>query len=132
MIRMAVFQIPMHDDGRLVSLEAILAELDGTGVEWWIVDLQAVGEPGSGLDVLELEKEVRRKPEGLALSDLELRALATQFHQVIECEIVGVETGKQGTGDADLSIVAFDSTEWTVKVNPASAHRVRADSLLLL
>lgn len=125
------FRIPMHRGGSLVSLEAILEGVDGTGLEWHLLDIQAIAKQNSGLDVLRLEEEVRGHPGGLVFADLGLRALARQIDQVIDCEILGVPVERPYPSMAEVSIVASDSTEWILRMSGMSGGRFDHASPLL-
>lgn len=124
------FRVPMHRGGRLVSLEAILEEVDGTGLEWRLLDIQAVARKGSGLDVLRLEEEAQSRPGGLVFADLALRALARQIDQVIDCEILGVPVTRPRTSMVEVTIVASDSTEWIVRTRGMAGSRLNLASPL--
>lgn len=127
---MSTFTLPMHANGRVVTLGAILSALDTSGLEWRVVALEAVAKPDSGLDVLELERAGGLSPGGLALSDSGLHTLAGQLEQIIDCEINGFTYGVSPTSRPELSIVAVDSTEWTLSANASAEYRLRADSVL--
>ncbi|WP_149204650.1 hypothetical protein [Actinotalea subterranea] len=128
----ATFRIPMHGVGGFVSLDAILAVVDGASLEWHLVDIRAIAKRESGVDVLQLEEDVRAHPGGLALTDAALRALARQIDQVIDCEILGLRAERPDASTPDVSIVAFDSTEWIVRLSEAASSRLNQDGRLTL
>lgn len=98
----ATFRIPMHGAGGFASLDAILAVVDGAGLEWHLVDIEAIAKRDSGVDVLQLEEDVRARPGGLALTDAALRALARQIDQVIDCEILGLRAERPDASTPDV------------------------------
>jgi hypothetical protein len=123
----------MHRGGRLVSLEAVLDVVDSAGLEWHLTDLEAIAKKDSDLDVVQLENDVHGRPGGLLLTDAALRLLAAEVDQIIDCQILGVPQGESIDADvADvLDIVAFDSTEWILRVGTRQRGRLNHSSSLL-
>jgi hypothetical protein len=64
-------------------------------LSWTILDLEAVGDLGTGKNMLDLEREVRESPSGLHVDWDELLRLASSFFQVINATIVGIKPVSQ-------------------------------------
>lgn len=133
MTRMTTYRIPMHREGHLVTLEEVLKLVDGAGLTWRLTHFDAIGKTGCDVDWSLLERETTRQPGGMAFTDVGLRDLAAQLYQVIDCDILGYPEGQPADvkGSAALSIVAFDSGEWTVETRVGHRHRFDATSWLL-
>lgn len=127
------YRIPMFRDGQLVTLNDILRLVNGSGLKWHLMDIEAISRRDAGLDVLELEREVNASSDGRAFTDLELRALSRKLDQVIECRIVGMnqEHGPDNGRVPVVVISAFDSTEWILSVDVWENGRLDAGSPLL-
>ena len=133
MTRMTTYRMPMHREGHLVTLEKVLKVVAGAGLTWRLTHFDAIPKTGSDVDTLLLEREAKRQPGGVAFTDADLRDLAAQLQQVIDCDILGYPEGEPADvkGSAALSIVAFDSGEWTVETSEGHRRRFDATSWLL-
>ena len=126
------YRIPMHRGGRLVTLDDILQVVNGTRVVWHLMDIEAISMRDSGLDVLQLEREVQHAPGGKVFTDRDLRASARQLDQVIKCKILGVIEGLSfDVGSAVVvEILALDSTEWVLWTDQIHDDRIDVGSPL--
>lgn len=133
-MRNFTYSIPMHHGSHLVTLEEILALIDGTGLEWHLSFLDATSRPDSQLNVVQLGHEVRSRPGGYVYSDVEIRALARELDQVIDCDIFAFTPGDP-FGDeskARLAVEAFDSTSWNLEFEAAEIGRLDVTAKILV
>lgn len=127
------YRIPMHRDGHVVTLEEVLEAVDGAGLEWRMTYCDAIPKTGSGLNSVLLERHARSQQEGAVFTDLGLRDLAARLEQMIDCDILGYPEGQPADAQVTptVSIVAFDSSEWTVRTSEGHSHRFDVTSRLL-
>jgi len=91
---------------------------DGLFQEWRIESLEAVAKPSSGLDVLELERQVKAVNGGLVISWTDLQNISKSIFQTINGKF---------TGSSGACIEAQDSSRWLVSCqNSEIASRIRA------
>jgi hypothetical protein len=128
----STYTIPMHPNGRLVSLAAVLGAIDGEGLEWYLKGLWATAFEGFGAEIVELERRTLAQESGVAFTDSGLREVASHIYQAIDCQLLGAPAGSSAApGSADtLEVIAFDSTEWILNVGSSQLHRVNLTSNL--
>lgn len=120
-----VLRINDVEDHVFLTMPRVLAGLppEASELQWHILDLgDVVASDGSGLNVLELEKQVLASPTGLGMSFAELSNFACETLQVIDGLFVATARNSEPPRrtDADATIVArceavvaaWDSTFW--------------------
>jgi hypothetical protein len=123
----------MHQGPHLVTLAEVLDAIDGTGLEWRLLYLDATARIESGLPVGQLGRDVRAEPGGRVVSDSDLRVLAGKLDQVVDCDLYAFigSSADDATTSAVVSVVAFDSGEWDLEVSGTAVGRLDLTSPIL-
>lgn len=93
-------------------------------LEWYLLELEAMGRLTGGETILELEKRITESPTGIRMSWTQLSELADQLTQTINATLVAVKPNaalptlplKQQPG-LEIAIEAIDSTVWAISTN---------------
>lgn len=116
------YRIRMHQpEGRLIGLIDILSLIRSPDLTWHMRFLWATTRRESDLKVLELEQRIEDSERGVFFSQAELQAVADQFEQVIDMDLLGFPEGNDGATDVG-SVVraeALDSSVWDVTFDEA-------------
>lgn len=91
-------------------------------LDWYLLYIEAESLPGSGIHMLELERETSSSKHGKKLTWTQLVDLACGLSQTTNCVIVGVFPNceppqlplQKKYAEDKVIISAFDSTYWTV------------------
>ena len=112
-----VIHVPMHQAGLVVGLADVIDLIEAPALRWAIIEIEAIAEARSSVDVLELERRVRESEGGVGFTHGSLLDLATNLTQVIECEIHGFLANPSEAVEAVVVVRALDSTEWVLSLN---------------
>jgi hypothetical protein len=112
-----VVHVPMHRAGRVIGLGDVVDLIEAPALRWVITEIEAIAEPRSSLNLLELEHRVRESEGGLGFTHASLLELAMNLAQVIECEIHGYRADPSHSFDVVVVLRALDSTEWVISLN---------------
>ncbi len=114
--------LPAGCPNELAYLLGLLAPW-GQRLTWAILDLEAIGELSEGTNILDLERQVAELPTGIVLDWDALVALAADFSQVINAEIVGCSDAGSIpplapridlAASGEIVVEAIDSSLWRV------------------
>jgi hypothetical protein len=103
----------------MLTLEQLLDAFNTDELLWGLTWIEAITNPTSTLNIVELEERVKTPP-GLHLTQGAMRALAADLAQVIECEVTGFRTGSpaEQARRPVVRLLAEDSSHWTVSWDP--------------
>jgi len=97
-----------------------------TAHAWLITDLEMTATDESDLHVGDVQDQVESAgTRGLVVTDAFFRMLTDASDQVNDGEFIGSEADASAVRDPLVRIDAFDSSEWTVLLDPA---RVQVDA----
>ena len=110
----------------IIGLPEILEALEPEGqhLVWSMLDLEGTADPSRlGMNMLDLEQQVAKSPNGLILEWKDLKQLAKRLDQIIEGTIVGCRNPDVLTqinlqsdlrSACDIVIQAIDSSLWKI------------------
>jgi hypothetical protein len=110
-------------DGELCQLLDILKLIPGDKWLWRVLYFWGVGSAPVGLSMEEFEELSRATSGGYAFTWEELMEFADGLEQTYECSICAYPFASE-SGDVEderrqmAAVDAFDSTEWTIELNP--------------
>lgn len=131
-----VVRFPMHRAGHVIGLSDVIDLLEAPPLRWVVAEIEAISEPRSSVDVLELERRVRESSGGVELADDALRDLASSLAQVLDCEVHGFLVTSSGAGaregaaPAVVVLQAVDSTEWVITLDETVVRLRPVDGLV--
>lgn len=103
------------------QLEHVLAVLQGVDLVWTLEEFEGIGVAPRGLAMPEFQQMAE---DGFRFESWnELTSFAAGLEQTIWCRLVGTRVGAV---EPEVVVIAFDSTEWEVRVRPEFAEPVRA------
>ncbi len=118
---MATLIAPMHQPAGMVQLEHVLAALPGAGLRWRLEEFEGCGPAARALPAGERERLYRGEGDHRFASWDELTSFAAGLEQTTWCTLIGARAGRD-----EITVIAFDSSEWEVRVPDELADAVRA------
>src|SRR5512146_415939 len=79
------------------DLREILTNIESIGptLHWYVMALEGRARPGSGISVVDLEREISAASHGKLLTWMELTKLADGLVQTINCVVVGARPNQE-------------------------------------
>lgn len=110
---MKITKFPMWIQGRKIPLYEILDRLVlNREPEWLLYEIEYIGSAPGELSVLDFERLVRESTAGYFLSSGDLVGLARNMRDLDNLDLRGNYEGHRV-----VEIVAFDSSEWEIRVD---------------
>lgn len=103
-----------------VSLSGILDEINGVDSSWRICCLEAVGDLGPDMSILDLESRIDESDSGLPIDWKTLVEIASKLEQAINLKLSGLNKAKAGQPSTRISIELIDSAIWEIESDESS------------
>lgn len=115
----ARFPTHLPSPRRLIGLSDLLALVDQSGLRWLLFEFEAIADPASEINVVDLEQQVLDAPSGVAITDDDLTRFVSGIRQFINLELHGVpeDSEADSSEQAAVLLTAHDSSEWGLDID---------------